>query len=184
MLINRSIPNIISLVRIILSFVLLLTLNAEWSFFFLVIIIGLSDIADGYIARKYKLVSNLGARLDSLADLIFFVTILWIIHLKYEWILTDNYICFWIIIFLKISIAVISKIKHGKFVFIHTIANKITGLLVFSSILILPFTVAGNLFTAVFIVAIIAATEELGIVIMNKMVDLNQRSIFKKKFIE
>jgi len=182
MLINKSIPNIISLLRIILSFVLLLTLDAEWLFISLVIIIGLTDIADGYIARKYNLVSKLGARLDSLADLIFFVIILWIIYLRYKWILTDNYSWLLIIVFLKISTAVISKIKNRKLTFIHTIANKITGLLVFLSILIIPFGVADILYTVVFIVAMIAAAEELGIVIVNRKVDINQASIFKKNY--
>jgi CDP-diacylglycerol--glycerol-3-phosphate 3-phosphatidyltransferase len=81
---------------------------------------------------------------------------------------------------LKVSTAVISKIKYGEFTFIHTISNKITGLFVFFSILILPFGVAESLFTVVFIVAIIAAAEELGIVVLNKAVDINQESIFKK----
>lgn len=164
----------------ILSFVLLLTLNEAWLFTCLVIIIGLSDIADGYIARKYSLVSKLGAKLDSLADLIFFAIILLILYLRYEWILTNNYIWFLIIVILKISTVVISKIKNGEFQFIHTVANKLTGLLVFFSILILPFGVADNLFIVVFIVSTIAAAEELGIVIVNRIVDVNQMSIFKK----
>jgi phosphatidylglycerophosphate synthase len=161
---------------------LLLTLNEEYLFSCLVLIIGLTDVADGYIARKYNIASKLGARLDSLADLIFFGIILWILYLRYEWILTDNYIWFLIIVLLKISTAVISKIKNGEILFIHTIANKITGLSVFFSILILPFGIADNLFTVVFIVGTIAATEELGIVIVNRIVDVNQASIFKKTY--
>lgn len=180
MRIHRWCPNIISLLRIILSFILLLTPDEKWIFSCLVIIIGLTDIADGYVARKYKLVSTLGARLDSLADLIFFVIILRILYVRYEWILTDNCVLFLMIVGLKIATAVISRVKHGAFVFIHTIANKMTGALVFFSILILPFGIADNLFTAVFIVGAMAAAEELGIVIINRTVDVNQASIFKK----
>ena len=182
MLINKSIPNIISILRIILSFVLLLTLDSDWIFSCLIILIGLTDIADGYIARRFNSVSKLGARLDSLADLIFFTIILWILYLRYEWILTDNYIWFLIIVLLKISTAVISKIKNGEFIFIHTIANKITGLFIFFSILILPFGVTDNLFRVVFFVGTIAAAEELAIVIVNRTVNVNQASIFKKTY--
>jgi CDP-alcohol phosphatidyltransferase. len=154
-------------------------LNAEWLFLCIVVIIGLSDIADGYIARKYHFVSKLGARLDSVSDLIFFAIILWIVYLKYEWILTDNCVWFLIIVFLKVSTAILSRFKNGEFAFIHTIANKTTGILVFLSILILPFGIADSLFTVVFIVAALAAAEEFGIVLLNKKVDLNQKSIFK-----
>jgi len=45
---------------------------------------------------------------------------------------------------------------------------------------ILPFDVSNNIFTVIFIAATLAATEELGIVLLNKEVDLNQKSIFKK----
>lgn len=159
---------------------MLLTLNAQWLFSCLILLIGLTDMADGYIARKYNLVSKLGARLDSLADLLFFGIILCILYVRYEWILTENYMLLLLNVSLKVSTAVISKIKYGEFTFIHTISNKITGLFVFISILMLPFGVAESLFTVVFIVAIIAAVEELGIVVLNKTVDINQESIFKK----
>jgi phosphatidylglycerophosphate synthase len=180
MQIKKSIPNIISVLRIVLSFVLFLTLNEELLFSCLVLLIGLSDVADGYIARKYHLVSKLGAKLDSLADLIFFAILLVILYLRYEWILSDNYLWFLIIVVLKISTAVISRIKSGEVQFIHTLANKLTGLLVFLSLLILPFNVPEYLFTGVFIIATLAAAEELGIVIVHKKVDLNHVSIFKK----
>jgi phosphatidylglycerophosphate synthase len=182
MLINKSLPNIISLLRVLLSSALLLTLDSDWLFSCLIILIGLTDISDGYIARRFHLVSKLGAKLDSLADLIFFTIILWILYLRYEWILTENSIWFLIIVFLKISTAIISKIKNGEFIFVHTIANKITGLFIFFSILVLPFGVADTLFRVVFLVGTIAATEELAIVIVNRTVDVNQASIFKKTY--
>lgn len=177
---KRLIPNAISISRIVLSFILLLTFDVEWLFVCVVLFIGLSDIADGYIARKYELTSRLGASLDSISDLIFFVIILLIIYLKYTWILMDNYIWFLIIVLLKILSAIISKIKFGEFVFVHTLANKATGFLIFLSIMILPFDVADSLFNVVFFVALIAAGEELLIILVNKKdVDQNQKSIFK-----
>lgn len=182
MQLKRSIPNIISVLRIILSFGLLLTLDNMYLFSGLVFFIGLTDIADGYIARKYNLVSKLGAKLDSLGDLFFFGIILLIIFYCYNWILTENYIWFLVIVLLKISTAVISRIKTGEFLFIHTLANKFTGLVVFLAILIIPFFVADTLFLLLFLVATIAAAEELLIVILNKTPDINQKSIFKKPY--
>jgi len=182
MQLKRSIPNIISVLRIILSFGLLLTLDNKYLFSGLVLFIGLTDIADGYIARKYNLVSKLGAKLDSLGDLVFCGMIIFILFYRYKWILAENYTWFLIIVLLKISTAVISKIKTGEFLFIHTLANKFTGLVVFLAILIIPFFVAEALFLVVFLVAAIAAAEELGIVILNKTPDINQKSIFAKPY--
>ncbi|MEA5006613.1 MAG: CDP-alcohol phosphatidyltransferase family protein [Rikenellaceae bacterium] len=163
MQLKRAIPNIISVLRIILSFGLLLTLDNKYLFSGLVLFIGLTDIADGYFARKYNSVSKFGAKLDSLGDLFFFGIIIFILFYRYKWILAENYIWFLVIILLKTSTAVISKIKTGEFLFIHTIANKFTGLVVF-------------------LVAAIAAAEELGIVILNKTPYINQKSIFKKPY--
>lgn len=179
---KRSIPNIISLFRIILSFGLLLTLDNKYLFSGLVLFVGLTDIADGYIARKYNLASKLGAKLDSLGDLFFFGIILLVIFYRYNWILTGNYIWFLIIVLLKISTAVITKIRTREFLFIHTIANKATGLLVCIGILVLPYCDNENLFLGVFLIATLSAAEELGIVIRYKTPDINQKSIFAKSY--
>lgn len=91
---------------------------------------GVSDMIDGPIARKMKAVSDLGARIDSVADLMFIVCsavlILPIIELP-GWI--------WL------RVAAIGVIKTGLIVFAscrekhltipHSKSNKLTGFLLF-----------------------------------------------------
>ncbi len=174
-----NLPNIISFCRIILSLVLLLLMNSITLFVILYLIIGLSDIADGYIARKYNMVTPAGARLDSIADFVFYMVLLIMLFLQYKWVVSENILLFVTVLIVRLSSITVSKIKFGRVVFIHTIANKITGLLVFVSIpLLVAFQITGYVLIAVLTVAILSAVEELCIVVKNKKIDLNQKSIF------
>ena len=82
----KNIPNILTVTRVvmILIFVVMASLadarimaDKEWVFgvrltaFVLAILAGLTDLLDGYLARKYKCVSDFGALMDPLADKIF-----------------------------------------------------------------------------------------------------------------
>ena len=70
---NFTIPNMISAFRILLIpiFVLLYFSNIEHCYFYAFIVIvlsSISDIADGIIARKFNMISDLGKVLDPIAD--------------------------------------------------------------------------------------------------------------------
>jgi cardiolipin synthase len=65
-----TIPNIITMVRILATplFIIFLLQNSYGRAMAVFGLAGLSDLADGYIARNFKLKSPLGAILDPLAD--------------------------------------------------------------------------------------------------------------------
>ena len=72
-----SLPNIITLGRVILVpiiFWLLVTGNSQAAFY-LVVIAGLSDAADGFLAKRFGLETGLGAYLDPLADKLLIVSV-------------------------------------------------------------------------------------------------------------
>ena len=62
-------PNIMTLLRIAGSLGLLFCDVANDSFWIIYALCGISDIADGWLARKLKCVTKTGALLDSLADI-------------------------------------------------------------------------------------------------------------------
>lgn len=73
----RAAPNIITLSRLILVPVimwLMATGEKQWALF-VFIVAGLSDAADGFLAKHYHLESELGAYLDPMADKLLIVTI-------------------------------------------------------------------------------------------------------------
>ena len=87
-----TIPNLLSGLRLLLIPVL-------WAFAFLklpfpigvgLIVAGVTDVLDGVIARKFNMVTALGAKLDSLADDLLLASVLvWVFMLRVE-ILTDH----------------------------------------------------------------------------------------------
>ena len=63
-------PNIISALRIAGSMGLLFCNVAGWPFWTLYVLCGISDMADGWLARKLNAESKTGAVLDSVADIL------------------------------------------------------------------------------------------------------------------
>ena len=85
--------NLITLSRIIfgaLIFVLLTRAEMYWYAFILFFIASITDYFDGYFARKYNLVSQLGEILDPIADKILIIFLLFAIAVN----LTSYYIGF------------------------------------------------------------------------------------------
>lgn len=79
MQIKSQIPNLLSLFRIFSIFPFFYFIN-HGNFYcalILIILAGLSDFFDGYIARKLKVESKIGALLDPLADKLFSNSVLW-----------------------------------------------------------------------------------------------------------
>ena len=93
----------------------------------------MSDMLDGYLARKLRAVSKTGAVLDSIAD-ICFVTCCGIRLLPVLQIPTWLWIWAGGIIVIKLVNQVSALIVCKRFCFPHTKANKLTGLLLFLSV--------------------------------------------------
>ena len=120
--------NVITLIRIVLAICLLFIRKYSLLFLSIYSICGFTDILDGYIARKTKTVSNLGAKLDTIADLLFFIVMFIIM---FDILLKDIKIIIFAIIILLIriiSIIILFK-KYNKFAILHTYTNKLTGLI-------------------------------------------------------
>ena len=135
---RKQIANIITSLRIICSILMLFCRVPSIRFCLLYIFCGLTDMVDGAIARKTNAVSEFGARLDSVADIIFvavsLIKFLPVIYLQW-------WLCMWIVAIavIKISNNVWGLNNKKKIISLHTIANKITGLLLFLLPLTLPF---------------------------------------------
>ena len=72
-----TIPNLITIARLVMVPIVVVTINQGlWSLaFVLFVVAGVSDAADGIIARRFHLRSELGAYLDPLADKALLVSI-------------------------------------------------------------------------------------------------------------
>ncbi len=172
-------PNLLSILRIIFSVSLLLLLNSQPVFILIYLIIGLTDILDGFLARKLNLESEYGAKLDSAADLIFYIIIFYILVELYSSIFsTKLIIATTLIIFVRLLNMLLTKLKYKKIVFLHTIANKISGFLIYFLPLIIFFNPDYILIWIILFFVFLAALEELLITFKYSEVDLNRKGFF------
>lgn len=176
--IEKNIPNIVTISRMFLSFTLLYLEPLSFRFFIIYAICGISDMFDGYLARKKNLSSKIGATLDSLADFIFIAIMLFIL-------LSILNIPFWALIWIFCIVIIrmlsllIGFIKYKNIAFLHTYLNKFTGALLFG----FPFlyVIFGMTITICLLslVASISAIEELVINVISKELLKDRKFIFK-----
>ena len=165
---NAVIANSITVSRMLFSLALLFLPQRSLKFAVLYLLCGVTDVMDGFVARKLHTESEKGAMLDSIADLIFAavyaVKILPILKIPlWIWIWTA------IIAVTKIICIVIASKKVHRLEIEHSLGNKLTGLLLF--LLPLSACVADGKYGVILVC--IAATVTVIIEVFNAVQDLN-----------
>ena len=159
--------NIITSCRVLCSMLLLFFSMTSIPFYVLYLICGLSDVLDGIVARKTNTVSSLGAKLDTFADFIFVAILLIKIWLEME---VPLWLWIWIVTIggIKIVNVIGGYVFAKRFIVVHTILNKITGVLLF----LLPLSLFGvDLNYSVMVVCVVAtisAIQEGGYIIKGR----------------
>jgi CDP-diacylglycerol--glycerol-3-phosphate 3-phosphatidyltransferase len=128
--------NTITFFRIVAGIVLLFCPVFSPAFYVFYIAAGLSDMLDGFVARKTDTVSILGARLDTIADFVLVVICL-IKLIPVLRIPAWLYIWIGIIAFIKVVNIISGFVVQKRFVAVHSVMNKVTGVLLF----LLPLTI-------------------------------------------
>jgi len=134
---KKYIANIITGSRIVFSLPLLFIPLSSALFYILYLFCGLTDMIDGTIARKTNSISKFGSQLDTIADFAFVLVSLFkllpVIHIP-------GWLWIWggVIAVIKISNIIWGYVSKKQFISMHTIMNKLTGLLLF----LLPLTIS------------------------------------------
>ncbi len=138
---------------------------------------GISDILDGYIARRMGLSSPYGAKLDSTADFIFIFVVVVTLIPVFPW---EPWMLTWVggIAAIRFITFGIGYAKYHKMPWLHTIANKVTGLLLFLTPLFWRLGCGRISAYTLYFVAVVSAIEELLITLRRKNLDSNIKSIF------
>lgn len=71
----KHLANVITLSRIVFAVSMILAVPFLPLFWMFCLLAGISDIVDGYVARKFNSQCAMGAKLDSIADLVFALSI-------------------------------------------------------------------------------------------------------------
>ena len=151
--------NIITGFRVLISIALLFCPVFSPVFYVLYLIAGLSDMIDGTIARRMNTISEFGARFDTAADFVFVVVCL----IKFLPVISiPAWLYVWIVLIalIKIIIIISGYVVQKKLVAVHSVMNKMTGVLLFILPLTFPIVPLKYLAIPVCAVATIAAVQE------------------------
>lgn len=154
------IADLITVSRMLFSLLMLGFPPSSRIFAALYLLCGITDVLDGFLARKLHTDSETGALLDSTADLLFAliyaVRILPRLHLPlWAWVWTA------LIAALKITVVLLRSRKAHSLFIEHTFANKLTGLLIFLLPVSVRFVAVNYGAALVCAVATVAAAEEV-----------------------
>lgn len=165
--------------RIVFSFVLLMLPVTSPEFILIYTLIGLTDVLDGWLARKTGTVSDFGARLDSIADLLFYgillfrlLPTLWLALPRAVWYVVSA------VLLVRVLAYTTAAVKYHRFASLHTWLNKLTG----GAVFLLPYVFAVSNGVAygwaVCFLALAAAMEELTIHLFQKEYSADRKSLF------
>ena len=170
----------ITLVRIVGAVALFFLKPLSVPFYIVYSLCGISDVLDGWVARRTGTVSEFGSKLDSVADLLFYAAMLLrllpvLLQTMPGW--------FWygvaIVLLLRAASYLLSAFKYRRFASLHTYCNKLTGFAIFALPYLLKTPLAvGACFTACAIAGL-SSLEELLIHLAQKDYRPQVKTIFR-----
>ena len=127
----RQFPNVLSAARIAAAPVLavLAWQEALQPFTWLLVIALLSDIADGLVARAFKLQSKLGALLDSIGDTLLLFAALYGIWVFHPDIVREHAVAGLVLVGAWVTENVAALLRYGRLSSFHTYLSKTAGYL-------------------------------------------------------
>ena len=156
---SKHIANILTGFRIAGSIILSFFPAFSPDFYITYLLCGFSDMVDGTIARKTNSISKFGSQLDTFADLVFVMVSLSKLLPVFR---IPQWLWIWggAIAIIKISNLTRGYISRKQFISLHSIMNKVTGLLLFLLPLTLSFIEINYSATAVCFIATLSAIQE------------------------
>lgn len=147
----------------VVPLLLFLSLDTIW-FFVVYSFAGLTDVLDGWLARKTGSISEFGARLDSIADLLFYcILLIRLFPVLYQILPREIWYAVLVIVAVRFASYAAAAVRYHRFASLHTWLNKLTGAAVF----LLPYELFSKSCVAyswaVCILAFAASAEELAI---------------------
>jgi len=178
----KKLPNQATLLRLVLIPVLwvLAILHLNVIFAAVIFVAGLTDVADGFLARKLKQVSPFGTWFDSMVDnILSFSLIFWLWFLIPEFLWQN--ISLLLVVFLLFLFSLgIGYLKYGKMIEYHLYTGKTAAVMLYAfSIHATFFQPNQLLFYLASIVIIIAMLEEMIVTLTHKRMIKDKLSIFR-----
>ena len=168
--------------RMVLSVLLaFLPLKSAW-FYAVYTLAGLTDALDGWMARRTGTASDFGARLDSIADLLFYGALLIrLMPVLGQAFPREIWLAVAAVLLVRLAAYGVAAVRYRRFVALHTWLNKLTGAAVF----LLPYVLAVSTGVVygwmVCVLALLASLEELAIHLFRPGDRADRGSIFRRE---
>jgi len=177
-----NIPNIISAARLVIIFPVLICLafanEPKWFAWFMLLSL-FTDLADGFIARRFNMVTEFGSRLDSIADIGNYIAALTGILVMYWEDVSRHSLGFSVLFGLYFVELFLMIYKFRKHIGLHLYIVKFTGYLHgFFLLTWLFFGFNETLYMASMILGYYSFTEEIVLLILLKKPDHDLRSLY------
>lgn len=178
----KKISMILPLARIFFTILLLSMARSFPVFLGFYIVIGCIHVTDRFLTYKLYIQSENHSKLEALGNVVFYSVCVYKIFFQFS-IKTMNimYMLLIIVIFLKILALLTTKWKFNIWCSMHTIANTITGVLLYVTIPICVYfhripIIIGTLFV---FICFLATFEEITLIFSQSTYDINCKSIFQ-----
>ena len=175
-----NIPNMLSLSRLVfLPFLFIFVIyDMRIPFFIGYMILGATDMFDGWVARTFNMKTEFGKAMDSVADIPFYLASAWFLYKLFPEFLAPNASLLKVFLVLFVLSFIISGILCKKPIMMHTFLLKLNGILVYFLILISHFTDTTLLVTFILVVYLVGFVEEIIIFIKYGEVDPDTPTLF------
>ena len=174
-----KLPNLISAIRILIAPLLfaLAFLQLETWFLGVLLFSAFTDVVDGYIARRFRMITPLGAHLDSWGDFTIYSTMAVCAWILWPEITRRELVYYAMILFSFLLPALVGLVKFGKLTGYHTWSVKIAVFATFAGYVALYAEIAVWPFILASILCVIAGTEEILITLVLREERTDVRSI-------
>jgi len=156
-------PNLVSSLRILIAPVLFVFafLGMENWFLGTLLFSGFTDVVDGFLARKFNLITPLGAHLDSWGDFTIYSTMAACAWILWPEITQRELLYYALILFSFLLPALVGLVKFGKLTGYHTWTVKVAVLATFVGYVALYAELVSWPFMLASVLCVIAGTEEI-----------------------
>ena len=173
-------PNLVSSIRILIAPLLFVFAFLQLDYWFLgaLIFSGFTDVLDGYLARKFDMVTPLGAHLDSWGDATIYGTMAICAWILWPETTQRELLYYAMILFSFLLPALTGLIKFGKWTGYHTWTVKIAVFATFVGYIALYADISRWPFVIAAVLSVLAGLEEILITIILRKERTDVRSIF------
>ena len=169
-----------TIIRMSASVVLIFLSPLTSLFFAVYTLAGVTDVLDGWIARKTGTVSEFGARLDSISDLMFYgVVLIRLLPFLLRTLPQEIFYVLTVILLVRLAAYITAACRYHRFASLHTWLNKLTGASVFLLPYVFVFSTGLVYSWLVCALAFASSLEELVLHLCRKQYNAEIKSIFQ-----